>query len=287
MARAKALRIGKIMEDAGTSLEQRPSVAVISMQKDESELLPVWLAYYGRLVGPENIYLIDNGSDSDDVKSIIENAKKSNTTCLAYPGGENFDKKGEIVQGITRSLLNNYDVVIPIDGDEFLTFASNPQELINIVDFYEEVSRFTKSEFDVGFISLHFLNIAGTPNVASRAFKKVFVRPNSKFKLNRGFHYEDKHKDIGYRSKFAYIHFHHKRTVEEMRKLAIPKLGEERYNDLMALETVERQSGKGKHMARYLKLKQPGYDRYMERLEGERFDVSEVFSALKFPVPYA
>ena len=39
-------------------------IAIFMMQKNEKDLLPIFVAYYGHLFGYENIYIFDNGSDT-------------------------------------------------------------------------------------------------------------------------------------------------------------------------------------------------------------------------------
>ena len=48
------------------------NIAILMMQKNESELLDKWLRYHGYLVGFENLYVYDNGSESQEIISLLE-----------------------------------------------------------------------------------------------------------------------------------------------------------------------------------------------------------------------
>lgn len=263
-----------------------PRVAVLSMQKDEAKTLPTWLAYYARLVGAENIHLIDNGSEAPGMAEHLAAASASGVNVLSKPGRDAFVQKGEVVQELARSLAGRYDVVIPVDGDEFLTMYARPAALIDHAEFYREMAEFLASGRPAGYISAHFVNIARSRFVVEKPFKKVFIQPDSAFRLNRGFHFQNRHADVGHRSGLAYIHFHHKETVEDMQTIAVPKLGEERLQMIRDSEPGEKITGQGSHMAKFLAMSQSGYERYMDRIPGERIDVSPVFEAIARPVPF-
>lgn len=261
-------------------------MAVASMQKEETSLLPVWLDYYGRLIGHEGIHLIDNGSESQAMKDQLSEAAAAGVNVTVTPGREAFDKKGEIIQELARSLAGKFDVIIPIDGDEFITLKDSPTRLLDIDLFYEEIANFLASGRDVGFISSQFLNLTNTDYVVRRGFRKVFVKPDTQFPLNRGYHYVEKYLDLGYMSQFSYIHFHHKLDIENMKSVAAHKIGEDRLEMFLTSDDPEGLRAKGRHMAKYLNMSQVDYEAYMEGLNGRRLNISAVFSELKHRVPF-
>lgn len=264
-----------------------PRIAVISMQKNEVELLPIWLDYYRQLVGASNIYLIDNGSDFDSTKAALADARTSGVNVLDHPGHDAFLRKGSLIQDLARSLEAEYDIILPIDGDEFLTMKEAPGALLDLATLQREVAGFLRSDRDYALITCHFLNIAHTPFVVRRHFRKVFIRPTTEFNLNRGFHYRVDQAAEGYESGLAYLHFHHKAEVEVMQNLAIPKLGEERYKTFIETGGEEPLKGGGKHMTKYFSMSQDHYQEYMQQIRGERIDVSDFFASFDQPVPFA
>ncbi|GAB5376971.1 MAG: hypothetical protein AcusKO_34330 [Acuticoccus sp.] len=264
-----------------------PRVAVISMQKNEAELLPIWLAYYHRLIGAENVYLIDNGSDIDAARVQLVDARRSGVNVIDKPGQDAFERKGPVIQRLARSLADQYDVIIPIDGDEFLTLKADPGTLMSRDTLHSEASAFLRSERDYALITCHFLNVANTPIVVRREFRKVFIRPNTEFTLNRGFHFQPAEAAEGHESGFAYLHFHHKADIEVMQNLAIPKIGEDRYKTYLETGREAPIKGKGKHMAKYIDMSQDRYQKYMQRISGEQIDVSDFFASFDQPVPFA
>lgn len=264
-----------------------PRIAVISMQKNESELLPIWLDYYRRLVGAANVYLIDNGSDLERTKVELEAARASGINVVEKPGQNAFERKGPIIQELARSLEGQYDAVIPIDGDEFLTIKNAPDSLMARNAFETQVNAFLVSDQDYALITCHFLNVAGTSIVVRRPFRKVIIRPTSNFVLNRGFHYQPEQAAAGYETQLAYLHFHHKADIEVMQNLAISKIGEARYKSFVDAGGETAIKGNGKHMAKYIAMSQEHYKTYMERISGERIDVSGVFAGFEQKVPFA
>ena len=89
-------------------------IAAFTMAHNEHRMLPLWMRHYSRMLGSENIFLIDHGSDDGSTDPFADNRlrlpRKYNGADLRLP----------IVSGIQRTLLQEYDVVIYTDCDEFL-----------------------------------------------------------------------------------------------------------------------------------------------------------------------
>lgn len=108
-----ALRPGR----AKPSEEPSSRVAVMTMTRDEGEMLPRWMRYYGEQFGVESLVVIDDSSadgSTDDLPC----------TVIRMPPGpwkRNWmQTRTELVNGLSRGLLACYDVVIFSDVDEFL-----------------------------------------------------------------------------------------------------------------------------------------------------------------------
>ena len=94
-----------------------PRVVVMTLARDEAELLPRWLAYYGSQVGYDNLVVLDDGTvdgTTDDLP------------CLRYrlppgPWKAPWAKtRLRLVNGLAAGLLAVNDVVIYTDVDEII-----------------------------------------------------------------------------------------------------------------------------------------------------------------------
>jgi hypothetical protein len=82
-------------------------VAVVTMCKNESEFLPIWLNYYGGLFGFENLYIIDDdSSDGSTQDSRIVNVVRRRKT--PFDDG----MRAIFISLIQHELLKNYELVI-------------------------------------------------------------------------------------------------------------------------------------------------------------------------------
>lgn len=91
------------------------SIAVITQAYNEGFFLPIWLHHYGRLVGYENLFVIDDGSDdgsTDDPR--IRNILRKEREPL------NESEKASFISGYHAELLKRYDVAIFTDCDELI-----------------------------------------------------------------------------------------------------------------------------------------------------------------------
>ena len=121
VAKARARHYSPGVQDsrdtAATDGADRPRVAVITTVRDEADLLPVWLGYYGPRLGYDNLIVLDDNTvdgSTDDLP------------CVRYrlpPGPWKADwgrTRMRLVNGLASSLLAVNDVVIYTDVDELL-----------------------------------------------------------------------------------------------------------------------------------------------------------------------
>jgi glycosyl transferase family 2 len=89
----------------------------MTMTRDEADMLPRWVAYYGRQFGNENLFVIDDGTTDGSTDSLP-------CTVLHIPPEpwkESWmQTRIDLVNGLSRGLLACFDVVIFTDVDEFL-----------------------------------------------------------------------------------------------------------------------------------------------------------------------
>jgi len=91
------------------------------MQRDESELLPVWLSYHAALVGYEAITILDHGSCEPACLATLLHAEERGVQVLRLdPAVVPLAAKGEQVAGLIRDLNPGPRLVLPLDADEFI-----------------------------------------------------------------------------------------------------------------------------------------------------------------------
>ena len=94
-------------------------ICAITMARDDKFFLSRWIAYYGKQIGTENLYILLDGTD----QKIPENAGKSHITKLKHEqlsrsAGDKYRIKK--LSKLAHELLKKYDIVIGCDSDEFL-----------------------------------------------------------------------------------------------------------------------------------------------------------------------
>lgn len=98
-----------------------PPISVVAMQRDEVDLLPVWLHYHGALAGYEAITLFDNGSSDPACLQTLHLAEELGVSVIRdCVGPGSFAAKGDFVAAMIRSLPASVAVAIPLDVDEFI-----------------------------------------------------------------------------------------------------------------------------------------------------------------------
>lgn len=94
-------------------------IAAITMARDDEFFLSRWIAYYGKNLGTENLYIILDGID----QNVPFNAGNAHITKLEHiPMSRATGDKYRInkISEMAHELLKEYDVVIGCDSDEFL-----------------------------------------------------------------------------------------------------------------------------------------------------------------------
>lgn len=90
-------------------------IAAITMVFNEQVFLPIWLHHYGRQLGENNLFVIDDGSndDSTNLSPIVNLVRKRR-------GALDEDDRARLISFFHEELLRFYDVVLYTDVDELL-----------------------------------------------------------------------------------------------------------------------------------------------------------------------
>jgi glycosyltransferase involved in cell wall biosynthesis len=95
-------------------------IAVLTMVFNERHFLPIWIAHYGAVVGRENLYVVDDGSDDGSTSKLgavkVLRGKKEVL---------DEDQRAAKLSAIQAELLTLYDVVIVTDADELIVVDPN------------------------------------------------------------------------------------------------------------------------------------------------------------------
>lgn len=94
-------------------------IAAITMARDDEFFLSRWIAYYGKNLGTENLYILLDGID----QNAPENSGKAHIIKLPHiPMSRSAGDKYRIkkISAMAHELLKKYDIVIGCDSDEFL-----------------------------------------------------------------------------------------------------------------------------------------------------------------------
>jgi hypothetical protein len=100
------------------------------MVRDEADMLPRWIAYYGRQVGVENLIVFDDNS---------EDGSTDNLPCTVHRlpevgGRGRFEPaRMQLLSGVAKGLLACYDAVVLADADEFI--VPDPARHATLIDF--------------------------------------------------------------------------------------------------------------------------------------------------------
>lgn len=111
-------------------MKKQKRIAAITMARDDEFFLSRWIAYYGKNLGTENLYILLDGFD----QKIPENAGKAHITKLPYvPMSRSSGDKYRInkLSELAHILLKTYDIVIGCDSDEFLIVDPNTHKTLS------------------------------------------------------------------------------------------------------------------------------------------------------------
>ena len=106
--------------------------AVFTMVHNEKRMLPIWLNYYSKHFGPDDIYVLDH--DSDDGSTAGSGFKRIPVS------SDEFDNVWQLrqVEQQQRKLLETYDTVLFTDVDEIVVPHPSLGDLTDYMNTFEE-----------------------------------------------------------------------------------------------------------------------------------------------------
>lgn len=108
-------------------MKKLKKIAAITMARDDEFFLSRWIAYYGKNLGTENLYILLDGTDQKSPSAAgnahIEKIPHKN---LSRAAGDKY-RIGKLSK-LAEKLLKTYDIVIGCDSDEFLIVDPNTKK---------------------------------------------------------------------------------------------------------------------------------------------------------------
>jgi len=233
------------------------------MQRDETELLPLWIRYHGELFGYQNLFIYDNGSGYR-TQQILRAAEQDYGVNVDYSrtAPEDFESKGAIfAQQISLwSLAEAADYYFPLDCDEFVGvhetdgYSCFPE---SIYQYLSSIKPIKNAGFQVGERLDNSWHDETVFYRIPRA-RKLFFGNSEVVGLDVGFHHSE-HPSQVMISSIVYFHFHN-RPFPELVRRAKGKLS----SRLPSVDTEDHQAlrgyqGKGSHLIRCLTSSEEEY----------------------------
>ena len=229
-----------------------PNVACIMMQKNEDLLIEFWILHHAELFGLENLYVYDNGSDSDHVIDILRRYETAGMNVFwDQSTPRHFDLKGWIVGDLIRDLEKKsvYDFFFPLDCDEFVAmaetsgFTTSRNKILGFLDTMRGCDKVLR-------VNHCLINVPGSLNVFGIVGHTKSIVPAGSFRaIDHGFHEAELEGGKAFRNTpIMHVHLHNK-PFAMLLQHAKDKL--QPYVDVNDLEALSRFDGCGWHLKKY------------------------------------
>jgi hypothetical protein len=113
-------------------LQTPRSRAIVTMVHNEPVFLPLWLGYYGRYFGPQDIYVFDNETTDGSTERpgfVRMPAERDSVDALWTL---------DTIQSFQHELMNSYELVVVTDVDEFVCPVPKHGTLGDYLDSFDE-----------------------------------------------------------------------------------------------------------------------------------------------------
>jgi hypothetical protein len=261
------------------------TVGVFLMQKDEFELFPLFVKYYGSLVGYGNIFVVDNGSSEKMLPLLSDAISLGVHVDFTHTSKECFENKGRILEEKMKLLADEYEICIPLDCDEFIGLETTP----GVFTFDKDtITRYLES-LHKGIFKLkagnRFRNSITDYTKFYRFYgpTKVFSKSYTLNNLSLGFHVCSNYRNASNCS-LCYFELHNK-PFNLFNRHSISKM-KNRVN-LGHTDKIRKYKGAGNHLVKYLGEK--GKELYYKDLNSKAYitvsGLENSFSRLGIKVP--
>lgn len=98
-------------------MSRRPTVAAVTVVKDEAVMLPLWEHHYGERLGLDHLVVLDDQTTDGSTTGLRAEVRDLG----GLPGGVAFEKaRTRAANTVASELLERFDWVVFVDADEFL-----------------------------------------------------------------------------------------------------------------------------------------------------------------------
>jgi hypothetical protein len=136
-------------------------IAAVTIVFNEEYFLPKWVTYYGELLGYQNLFVIDDGSDKNPREYLhpdVNVIRQPRTSFSSW-------RLCRTLSEMQRMLLETYDVVLVLDSDEFV--VTDRADCNNLVDHLHKIYPFKSGRIrTVGWEVIHRMQLEESLDVA-------------------------------------------------------------------------------------------------------------------------
>lgn len=138
--------------ETGSEPGTPPSVLVMTMVRDEAQMLPRWIDHYAGQVGMDNLLVLDDNSSDGSTDGLSCTVHR-----LPSLSGKGFENaRMQLLSGLASGFLATYDYVVFVDADEFL--VPDPER-------YPDLPSFLATRPDREVVAPIALNVVHVPSV--------------------------------------------------------------------------------------------------------------------------
>jgi Glycosyl transferase family 2 len=236
------------------------------MQKNERDLLPIWIKYHAALFNIENIVIVDNASTDEEVLHTLKDAALLGARVITRP--DPIEQKGEIIGSLIREYdkSGQYTMFLPLDCDEFVGALQGSEAYFDASAINAELEQHREYQGPLT-IAGSFYNVPG--DIDSFFFwkeDKVFFPANTFKSIDYGFHSGLSQLKIPPRStSIIHVHYQHK-PLQLLRQHAREKL--KARVDVDDIDALRSYTGAGSHLVKYFFM---GLDHYLKMFDSSTF----------------
>ena len=236
-------------------------VACIMMEKNENLLLNNWIHYHGALFGYENLYIFDNGSESDEVRRELEQLGSKHGLSIDYSRAAkaDYEGRGDLFIRKIRELesLSDYDFFIPLDCDEFLCVQRGEEVAFSRQSIFEALGKHRGSPDALKIEGCYYNSYGRRDYYYYLDVPKTFFAAGAAGYLDQGFH--DGRSRLSPHSAptaMRMMHLHNK-PFQTLKAHAAMKL----QGRVKSMEPIDLKAyrGPGQHLIRYFFMAEEDY----------------------------